>query len=196
MTDGSAALMTLTHSLRAQGRWGPERGSNLLDGGTPFYDVYETADGKHVSVGCLEPQFFDALLQVLGVDDFDRSDQMRPDRWPAMRNRFDAIFRTRDRDDWERAFDGSEACFAPVLTMDEAPSHPHNAARGTYVELPDGVQPAPAPRFGGSPPPNPDSAAASGRAHTCRAVGVGPRRTGRADRVRGGQPGLTYARKA
>jgi alpha-methylacyl-CoA racemase len=151
MTDGAALLMTLMYGLRAGGAWRDERGTNVLDGGAPFYDVYETADGGWMSVGCLEPQFFVELLRRVGLEDVDAASQMDRSRWPALRERLAAVFRTRTRDEWERAFDGAEVCAAPVLSMAEAPRHPHNAARGTFVDVGGVEQPAPAPRFSRTP---------------------------------------------
>jgi alpha-methylacyl-CoA racemase len=170
MSDGAALLMTLTYSLFAQRRWELARGVNMLDGGMPFYDVYETADGGYLSVGCLEPQFYRALLERLGLDD-DPAEQMRVERWPALRARLAARFKTRTREEWERELSGSEVCFAPVLDMAEAPQHPHNRARGTFCELDGVVQPAPAPRFSRTPPASPAPVARPGE-HTIEILGA------------------------
>jgi alpha-methylacyl-CoA racemase len=148
MVDGAALQTSVIWSLRAEGRWRDERGVNLLDSGAPFYDSYETADGRYVAIGALEPAFYAALLKVLGVANeaiFAR--QMDETLWPAMRDRITTLFRERTRDEWVRAFDGIDACFAPVLSLDEAVADPHNRERGTFIESQGMIQPAPAPRF-------------------------------------------------
>lgn len=151
MVDGSALLMASHHGFMADGWWGPERESNLLDGAAPFYTTYETSDGGHVAVGALEPQFFAALLEGLDMNPEQVGAQNDRDGWPAMREMFAARFATRTRDEWGKHFEGTDACVAPVLSMAEAGDHPHNRARHTFVEV-DGVsQPGPAPRFTGSP---------------------------------------------
>ncbi|MGH8777246.1 MAG: CaiB/BaiF CoA transferase family protein [Jiangellaceae bacterium] len=155
MVDGAALLMTMFHSLRAAGLWSDERGTNLLDTGAPFYDVYECADGEHVSIGSLEPQFYAELLARLDLDgseaDSDLRQRMDRARWPAIRERLAAVFLTRTRAEWTELLEGTDVCFAPVLSLAEAPRHPHLVARGTFVEM-DGVpQPAPAPRFSRTP---------------------------------------------
>ncbi len=152
MTDGSALLMTMTYGLFNAGLWTAEPDANLLDGGAPFYDVYETADGKQVAVGALEPRFYAELLRVLGLDDPALADNTDREAWPLIRAALARAFRTRTRDEWEAAFAGTSACVAPVLALNEAPRHPHNAARGTFVETPAGFLPAPAPRFSRSRP--------------------------------------------
>ena len=150
MTDGSALLMSMIWGFRGMGRWSEKRGTNLLDGGAPFYDTYETQDGKWIAVGAIEPAFYAALRRVLGLNDplWDR--QLDPSAWPAMRDGLATVFRTRSRDAWVAAFAGSEACVAPVLDFDEATTHPHNVARETLVEAGGVVQPAPAPRYSAS----------------------------------------------
>jgi alpha-methylacyl-CoA racemase len=159
MTDGTAIQLATIHGLLARGLWHDRRGANLLDGAAPFYRAYRCADGKHVAVGCLEPEFYAAFLRVLELaDDTLFADQYDEGAWPAMRARLAELFATRSRDDWTEAFAGEEACVAPVLTLAEAASHPHNVARGTYVVDEDGaIQPRPAPSFLGSPlaPPRP-----------------------------------------
>ncbi len=152
MVDGSALLTTSHHGFIADGWWKTERESNLLDGAAPFYSVYRTADEGHVAVGALEPQFFAALLTGLGLDDSEVGPQLDRTGWPEMRRRFAAIFATHTRDEWAVRFAGTDACVAPVLSMSEAPHHPHNVARGTFVEVEGVVQPAPAPRFSATPP--------------------------------------------
>ncbi len=161
MVDGAASLMTMTYTLKAAGMWSGPRGTNLLDTGAHFYEVYETSDGGFMAVGAIEPQFYAELLRLLGLDAADLPPQMDRDRWPEMKRRVAAVFATRTRDEWAAVFEGSDACAAPVLSMDEAPLHPHNVARGTFTEVAGVVQPAPSPRFDGTPgairrpPPNP-----------------------------------------
>ena len=148
MTDGSALLMTMMWGFRASGMWADERGVNLLDGGAPFYDTYETADGGYVAIGSIEPQFYALLrdkLDLIGDPLFDA--QFDRARWPAQKERLTAIFKTKSRDEWCALMEGTDVCFAPVLSMAEAARHPHNAARGTFVERDGVLQPAPAPRF-------------------------------------------------
>lgn len=156
IVDGAAVLQAMTYGLLADGSWTDERGVNRLDTGAPFYDVYETADGRHMAVGALEPQFYARFTELLfapeGVPD-DLPGQEDRARWPEMRERFAARFASRTRQEWTKIFDGTDACVAPVLTMTEAPHHPHLAARGTYTELDGVVQPAPAPRFSGAEGP-------------------------------------------
>ena len=144
MTDGVSMLSSLFHALSASGLWSAERGSNLLDGGAPFYRCYACADGGFVAVGALEPRFYAALLKGLGIDPAE-APQFPPSGWPALHARFGEAFSTRSRDDWAAHFDGTEACVTPVLTFAEAASHPHNVSRSTLVGEP--VQPSPAPRF-------------------------------------------------
>ncbi|MFF5081483.1 CaiB/BaiF CoA transferase family protein [Actinoplanes sp. NPDC000266] len=147
MVDGSALLMTFVHGMAAIGQWGTARGENLLDGGAPFYDTYETSDGAFMAVGALEPPFYQALLDGLGLSSSDLPHQYDKSGWPTLRARFAAAFAARSRDEWTTVFTGSDACVAPVLSPFEAPDHPHNAERDTFITV-DGVsQPAPAPRF-------------------------------------------------
>jgi len=147
MVDGAAALMTIFHSAQQSGFWSDTPGENLIDGGAPFYDVYETADGKYVSVGSIEPQFYARLLELTGLADEPLPAQMDRDGWPRLRERLTGIFRSKTRDEWCRIMEGSDVCFAPVLTMAEAREHPHNRQRGTFVEVEGIAQPGPAPRF-------------------------------------------------
>lgn len=151
MCDGTALLLSMFHTLAAQGRWEERRAANLLDGGAPFYTTYECADGRHVAVGPLEPQFYAELCRRAGLD--DPAFAARDDKagWPALRDRLAAVFRTRSRDDWCAQLEGTDACVAPVLTMGEAPGHPHLAARGTFTTVGDHLQAAPAPRFSRTP---------------------------------------------
>ena len=168
MIDGVASLLTSVCMLDAMGLWSRERGGNWLDGSAPWYRPYRTADGRYVTVGSLEPQFYALLLERLGLDagewpEWDTA------RWPAMVKRLEAVFATRTLAEWSELLDGTDVCFAPVLRIDEAAAHPHLAARGTYVEQDGRLQPAPAPRFsahaGGDPPP----AAVARTAHRRRA---------------------------
>lgn len=142
MSDGAALLMTGIYAWRASGAWQDARGKNLIDGGAPFYGCYECADGKYVSIGALEPKFYAALLEKTGIN-VPASRQLDATHWPALREELTRAFKTRTRDDWCAVMQDAEVCFAPVLDLSEAPLHPHNAARGTFV----GAQPAPAPRF-------------------------------------------------
>lgn len=151
MTDGAALMMALPYGLLAKGLWQDARERNFLDGAAHFYGTYECADGRHVSVGAIEPQFYRRLLELCGVDDARFEEQWEAARWPALRRELAAIFRTRTRDEWCRLLEGSDACFAPVLSMTEAPGHPHNAARRTFVTDEGVTQPAPAPRFDRTP---------------------------------------------
>lgn len=147
MTDGTAVLSALFHALGARGLWSETRGANLLDGGAPFYRCYACRDGRFVAVAALEPRFFAALIDGLGLGDAGIA-QYDMAAWPELHARLEALFATRDRDDWSARFDGTEACVTPVLSFAEARTHPHNLARGAFV---DGA-PAPAPRFDGSAP--------------------------------------------
>lgn len=156
MTDGSALLTSLFHAFSARGLWSDRRGANLLDGGAPFYRCFTCRDGKYVAVGALEPQFYAALIAGLGLT-AEEAPQFDMANWPALHARFEALFATRDRDDWAAHFEGTDACVSPVLTLAEAPGHPHNTARKTFVEQ-GVVQPSLAPRFSGegaAPEPQP-----------------------------------------
>jgi len=152
VTDGAAHLTTLLYGLSAAGRWRDERGVNVLDTGAPFYDTYEAKDGKFVSLGSLEPQFYAELVNRLGIaDEVDLGRQMDGSTWPELRDKLTALFKTKTRDEWCQILEGHDVCFAPVLTMGEAPEHPHNQARQTFVEVAGVTQPAPAPRFSRTP---------------------------------------------
>ncbi|MFC9975953.1 CaiB/BaiF CoA transferase family protein [Spirillospora sp. NPDC127200] len=151
IVDGTAHLSTFIHGFMAGGMWRDERGVNMLDSGAPWYDVYETADGKHVAVGALEPQFYAEFLRKLGLADADLPGQHDRDRWPDLRDRFAAAFKARTRDEWAEVFLPGDACVAPVLSMTEAAEHPYNTARGVFVEGAGHRQPAPAPRFSRTP---------------------------------------------
>ncbi len=160
MTDGSALLTSLFHALGARGLWSEARGTNLLDGGAPFYRCYACRDDRFVAVGALEPQFYAALLAGLEIPAAE-APQFDLSGWPSLHARMAAVFATRDRDDWADHFSGTDACVTPVLTLAEAPRHPHNVARATFVDQ-GVVQPAPAPRFGGEGPrPSPQPAPVS-----------------------------------
>ncbi|HEU5149709.1 MAG TPA: CaiB/BaiF CoA-transferase family protein [Iamia sp.] len=147
MVDGTATLMAMQLSLRAQGLLDDARGTNILDGGAPFYRTYGTADDRHVAVGAIEPQFYAALLDGLGLDPATLPDQYDRAGWPVIEAALAAAFATRTRDDWEAHFAGRDACVSPVLTLAEAPEHPHLRHRATYVPGDHGPEPAPAPRF-------------------------------------------------
>lgn len=162
MVDGSALLMASHHGFRADGWWSVERQSNLLDGAAPFYTTYETSDGRHMAVGALEPHFYAALLAGLNLEAGDLPAQMDRAGWPRLRDAFAAKFRERTRDEWADHFAGTDACVAPVLTMDEAPSHPHNRDRSTFISIDGVIQPAPAPRFTGTPQGTPSAPVAPG----------------------------------
>lgn len=151
MVDGVAVLSSMLHGAIAGGWWGPDRASNLLDGGAPFYTTYRCADGGFVAVGALEPQFFEALMHGLGLDPDEWADRMDRSSWPAMRARLASVFATRGRDEWDVHFAGNDACVVPVLSPQEAAHSDHLAARGTLVEHLGLLQPAPAPRFDRTP---------------------------------------------
>jgi alpha-methylacyl-CoA racemase len=153
MIDGAALQMSTTLAMTAQGRWRDEPGTNFADTGAPFYEVYETADGGHVAVGAIETPFYEELLARAGVDLPPRDN---PNRWGEGKTVLAKLFRSRTRDEWAEVFAGSDACVTPVLTLTEAPTHPHLAARGSYVERDGVVQPAPAPRFSRTPAVLPD----------------------------------------
>ncbi len=161
MVDAVASLMTVFYGLQAMGIWTDQRGENILDGGAHFYDVYETADGKYVSIGAIEPKFYAELLRLTGLDGEDLPHQMDRTKWPEMHERLRAVFKTKTRDEWCTIMEGTDVCFAPVLSIEEAPNHRHNKTRGTFVEIDGQIQPAPAPRFGRTkpeiqgPPPEP-----------------------------------------
>jgi alpha-methylacyl-CoA racemase len=146
IVDGTAHLAAILHGFVSLGLWRDRRGTNLLDTGAPYYDVYETSDGEYMAVGAIEPQFFAALVDLLGIAD-RVPEQNDRERWPELRALIAEAFRARTRQEWTRVFDGSDACVAPVLAAKEAAGHPHLAARGTLVERDGITQPAPAPRF-------------------------------------------------
>jgi alpha-methylacyl-CoA racemase len=152
MTEGSSLLAGMLRWLGATGRWREERGANLLDGGAHFYDSYETADGRYVAIGAIEPQFYALLLEKLGLEgDPAFARQLDSAAWPALKDKLADIFRTRTRVEWCALLEGTDICFAPVLSLAEAPAHPHNVARKAFVEVGGMIQPAPAPRFSATP---------------------------------------------
>jgi alpha-methylacyl-CoA racemase len=152
ITDGAASLMSVIYGLRASGIWSDERDANLLDGGAPFYDVYQTSDAKFVAIGSLEPQFYALLLEKLGLTgDPAFAAQMDRSAWPVMSEKIAAVVKTKTRDEWTALMEGTDVCFAPVLSMAEAPQHAHNRARSNFVEIDGLSQPAPAPRFSRTP---------------------------------------------
>jgi alpha-methylacyl-CoA racemase len=151
MSDGAASLMAMFYGFKAAGMWQEDRRANLLDGGAHFYDTYQCAGGEWVSIGSIEPQFYALLLEKTGATDPDFTRQMDRAAWPALREKLAAIIATKTREEWTEIMGGSDVCFAPVLDLDEAPAHPHNAARKTFVEVAGVTQPAPAPRFSATP---------------------------------------------
>ena len=151
IVDGTASLMTMLLGLRQMGSWSGGRGENILDGGAPFYDVYETLDGRHVALAPLEARFYAIFLDKVGLAGEPLPPQGDEAGWAALRERFTALFRTRTRADWCALLEGTDACFGPVLDLDEAAAHPHMAARGVFVTRDGVTQPAPAPRFGATP---------------------------------------------
>jgi alpha-methylacyl-CoA racemase len=154
MVDGAAILSAMTYTFLGNGQWRDERGVNLLDSGTHFYDTYETSDGKWISLGSIEPQFYALLLEKTGLTgDPDFAQQMNPAQWGPLKDRMTALILTKTRDEWCVIMDDTDICFAPVLSLREAPKHPHNVARSTFVEDGGMVQPAPAPRFSATPAP-------------------------------------------
>jgi alpha-methylacyl-CoA racemase len=151
MSDGAASLMAMFYGMKAGGGWKDERRSNLLDGGAHFYDTYQCSDGKWVSIGSIEPQFYALLLEKTGITDPDFARQMDRTAWPELHDKLAKVIATKTRDEWTQIMGGTDVCFAPVLTLDEAPKHPHNVARQTFVEVGGVTQPAPAPRFSATP---------------------------------------------
>ncbi len=157
MVDGAALLTAMLHGMRATGMWGEDRNANLLDGGAPFYRSYETADGRFMAVGAIEPQFYAVLLEGLEIDPEELSGQYERAHWPAMTEQFAAVFSGRTRREWEQVFAGTDACVAPINDPGEATTDSHMAQRGSFIEIDGVVQPAPAPRFSGSDLPIPSS---------------------------------------
>ena len=147
MHEGSAALMAMFYGMKANGLFDDRRGTHLLDSGAHFYEVYETSDGKYVSIGSLEPQFYGLLREKLELTDPEFDHQLNPATWPVLKQKLEAVFKTRTRDQWCELLEGTDVCFAPVLGLEEAPQHPHNQARGSFLEVNGVVQHAPVPRF-------------------------------------------------
>ncbi len=163
MIEGAAQLGAVVWGLMASGNWREERSSNLLDGGTPWYDSYRTRDGQYMSVGAVESRFYAELLDKLGLANAGLPGQHERSGWPVLRQRFEEVFLTRTRDEWSAIFEGSDACVAPVLSFSEAPEHPQNQARGNFITVDGVVQPGPAPRFLGTPSAVPGSAPERGQ---------------------------------
>ena len=147
MVDGASSLMTAAYGMHAAGLSDGGRGGNMLDSGAYFYDVYECSDGKYVSIACIEGRFHAELLQRLAIDPQSLPPQLDPTNWHVAKEKFTAIFKTKSREEWTALLEGTDTCFAPVLSVEEAPRHPHNVARGTFIELDGVTQPGPAPRF-------------------------------------------------
>lgn len=160
MVDGAASLMTMVYGLRASGHWADRREANLLDGGAPFYDTYRCADGRYVAVGAIEPPFYAALLAGLDLE-LD-GDQLDVTAWPRHRKAFEEAFARRTRDEWAELFADTDACVAPVLALDEAPTHPHMVARGVFAQVEGGHEPVVAPRFSRTPGRRPTPPRAAG----------------------------------
>ena len=150
-TDGAASLMAMVYGLKAASLWTDQRRANLLDGGAHMYDTYRCSDGKWVAIGSLEPQFYALLLEKAGLSDPAFTNQMDRGRWPDLKSKLASVIVSRSRDEWCAVMEGTDVCFAPVLSLEEAPRHPHNLARETFVTIEDVVQPAPAPRFSATP---------------------------------------------
>lgn len=151
MSDGAASLMAMFYGFKASGMWKEERRANLLDGGAHFYDTYQCSDGKWISIGSIEPQFYALLLEKTGINDPDFAAQMDRGRWDSLREKLGHVIAQKTQDEWCQIMDATDVCFAPVLDLDEAPKHAHNVARKTFVEIDGVVQPAPAPRFSATP---------------------------------------------
>ena len=151
MSDGAASLMAMFYGFKASGMWKDERRANMLDGGAHFYDSYQCADGRWISIGSIEPQFYALLLEKTGITDPEFAKQHDRAAWPELREKLAKVIAAKTRDEWTEIMGGSDVCFAPVLTLEEAPKHPHNAARQTFVEVAGVTQPAPAPRFSATP---------------------------------------------
>jgi alpha-methylacyl-CoA racemase len=152
MIEGSAYLQAAIYGMQAAGYWKDERGTNVLDTGSPYYNVYETKDGKHVSIGSIEPKFYAELLEKSGMKDAGLPEQNARDKWPEMTEKFRDVFKRKTRDEWCEIMEGSDICFAPILSMTEAPNHPQNKARNSFVDIEGVTQPAPAPKFSRTAP--------------------------------------------
>jgi alpha-methylacyl-CoA racemase len=163
MTDGAASLMSMFYGFKAMGMWQDEKGANLLDGGAHFYDTYETSDGKWISIGSIEPQFYALLLEKAGLSDPEFQAQMDRAKWPSLKEKIARVIATQTRDAWDKIMEGTDVCYAPVLSLTEAPNHAHNKARATFIEIDGVVQPAPAPRFSRTKPEVQGSAPTAGQ---------------------------------
>jgi alpha-methylacyl-CoA racemase len=152
MVEGASALMSMFHSLKASGRWAPKRGVNLLDGGAHFYGTFETADGKYISFGAMEPQFMQVFVEKAGLDSSWMEKHLNPAHWPDLKLKLIEIFKSRPSAEWEQLLDGTDACFAPILPFWEAHKHPHNVARESFIEVDGLTQPAPTPKFSRTKP--------------------------------------------
>jgi alpha-methylacyl-CoA racemase len=172
MTDGSALLSAMMYGMKAAGQWSNERGRNMLDTGAHFYDTSACADGRYIAIGSIEPQFYALLREHAGLTDADFDAQMNPKAWPALKEKLKAVFKSKTREDWCRIMEGTDICFAPVLTMSEATQHPHMVARETFVTGGGVVQPAPAPRFSRTPPAPPRPAPKRGATEALQAWGM------------------------
>ena len=175
MVDGASILMSMIYGVYARGEWSLTRGDNTLDGAAHFYGCYECADGKYVAFGSIEPQFYAILREKLGLIDPRFDAQFDKGQWPALRAVIADLIRMKSREHWCNVFEGTDVCFGPVLDLQEAPRHPHNQARGTFIDVDGEVQPAPAPRFGGTPAPVPRGAPKPGgdTESVLRAAGYG-----------------------
>ncbi|WP_022957320.1 CaiB/BaiF CoA transferase family protein [Spongiibacter tropicus] len=151
VSDGAASLMSMFYGFKSSGRWKDEREANVLDGAAPFYDVYQCADGKWISLGPIEPQFYALMLEKTGIDDPQFQKQMSREDWPELKEKLAAVIAQKSCAEWCEILDATDACFAPVASLEEAPKHPHNVARETFVDIDGVVQPAPAPRFSATP---------------------------------------------
>lgn len=165
MVDGAALLATMVFSMRGMGMWQDQRGTNMLDTGAPFYDVYECSDGEYVSIGSIEPQFYAELMRLTDLGEMELPAQHDRSQWPAMKATFAEVIAQKTRAEWMEIMEGTDVCFAPVLSMDEAPNHPHNQQRGTFIEVAGRTQPAPAPRFDKTPASHPTPSPHAGQ-HT------------------------------
>lgn len=152
MTDGAASLMAMFYGFHASGMWSDDHGTNLLDGGAHFYDSYECSCGRWLAIGSIEPQFYALLIEKAGITDPDFNDQMNREKWPGLKEKITALFKTKTRDEWCELMEGTDVCFAPVLSLEEATSYPHNVARQTFIEIDGVTQPNVAPRFSRTKP--------------------------------------------
>lgn len=177
MTDGSALLMGMIWGMRNAGAWSDKRGTNMLDTGAHFYDTYECSDGEFISIGSIEPQFYAEFRRIAGLaEDSEFNAQMNHAAWPALKDRLTDLFKSKTRAQWCELMEHTDVCFAPVLSMAEAPAHPHNAARGTFLEVGGDVQPGPAPRMSGTPcpTPSPEKSAGADTDAVLASIGFGP----------------------